>query len=145
MGRARHRLQFPCLFRIFSCGLSACIKKLTLFEVAFVILKSLYLFGAASTEVQWEEKGKEEKNWWNNFLQMGIYIMSSKIFHNAFIIMFNLHSDAPQGPFPPQSLLISIIFLCSIETRNLLATLNLEDPGSRTCDTTKARHWCCSI
>lgn len=65
---------------------------------------------------------------------MRIYIMSSKIFHAAFIITFHVCSGAPQCPFPPESFLIYILFLCRIETRNLLATLNLEDLGSRTCN-----------
>lgn len=37
-----------CIFRIASCGLSASIKKLTMFEATFVILKSLLLFVAVS-------------------------------------------------------------------------------------------------
>lgn len=64
--------------------------------------------------------------------------MSSKIFHAAFIITFHICPGTLQGPFPPESFLIYILFLSRIETRNLLATLNLEDLGSRTCDPTKA-------
>lgn len=99
------------------------------------INKYVLVCGCKHCEVQNLERNKFLLKY---FLQMRIYIMLSKIFHATFIITFHICSGTPQGPFPPESFLIYILFLCRIETRNLLATLNLEDLGSRTCDPTKA-------